>query len=199
MTDRELIEAGKKLAVTMERDQIELGRLALEYAPIGEQSVKVGTYTRIREYADAIGMEEGTLRNCRTVVHAWRDVDHEGFGFSLLKACAAVAHKEDFIAALRDNDPFTKSGRWTAAAALQFAKDNGFWTHSTAARRSADVVLEAIRTSRASIAKLANLDLSYEEATDALMALGELRLEVELLQRNLSGRAAKRDEDLAAA
>lgn len=199
MTDQELIAAGRQAAGTVERAQLELGRLALAYAPIGDPSVKTGTYGRLREYAEAIGVDEGTLRNYRAVAHAWQDYRDAAavYGFTVLKALTPVAHKDRLLAAMSEAEPPTKSGRWTAAAAVEFAREGGYWSHA-AAPGAGPTVLTTLRNVRAALARIAAVELSYDETTDALNVLAELRMELDALRQALTGRAAKRAEDLAA-
>jgi len=185
MTDKELISAGKQAVGVIERAQLRLGMLALQYAPIGEGSVKTGAYERLREYAEAIGVDEGTLRNYRAVAAGWKGIDTEGFGFTVLKATLPVAKKEKLLPLLRDTDPPTKSGRWTVPAAVEFAREQGLWSHAPAPRAS-DSVMAALRSTRASLAKLAELDLSEEETADVLTLIEEVRLELEQLQESIA-------------
>lgn len=132
MTDQELIDKGRECLKIVERSQMRLGELVLEYAPIGEASRKTGAYDRLQEYADKIGADPGTIRNYRAVAHAWKGIDHRGLNFSILKRLQSVGDKEKLIDALDAEKPPTTSGRWTADSAEQFAREHNLWTHSRA-------------------------------------------------------------------
>lgn len=131
MTDQELIEKGLEYARLEERAQMKLGEFALAFAPIGQPGSKTGTYQRLQEYADAIGVDFGSLKNYRATAHAWQAVKIDNFGFTTLKALAPVAKKQELLEAMREAKPDNKSGRWTAEAAVEFAKENGYWSHSS--------------------------------------------------------------------
>jgi hypothetical protein len=185
MTDEELIAAGRERVRVMQHAQLELGQLALQYAPIGDASVKTGAYTRLREYAEAIGMDEGTLRNYRAVAHAWQGEDHEGVGYSTVKALTSVAHKDKVVELLRKTEPPTKSGRWTAPAAVELAKEHGLWSHN-GGYRTTDV-LGVLRRTRGALARVDIDELSDEERQDMLTALQEVTSEVTTLRERLLG------------
>lgn len=188
MTDAELITQGRKYATMIQRSQLELGKLALEYAPIGEPGVKTGTYDRLQEYADAIGVDAGTLRNYRTTAAAWQAQQEKvkGYGFTVLKALTSVARKDDLIEAMAQTEPPTPSKRWTADAAVTFARDEGYWSHS-GAERSIDM-LGALRRTRTTLAKFAEADLTPDEARDMLAVVEEVQREVEGLKAALQTR-----------
>jgi hypothetical protein len=126
--DAELIRKGRRVASHLQHAQLELGRLALEYAPIGDVSIKTGTRARLEEYADAIGVDPETLRTYRAVAHGWKDQEHVGaLRYTTLKALLPVPNKEGLIARLLDTKAPTPSNQWTAAAAVKYARDHGLY------------------------------------------------------------------------
>jgi hypothetical protein len=67
----QLVAAGKK-AVEKESDaKWELGDLALEVAPMGDDAAHNGALETMDEYAEAVGVEFETLRQYRSVAHEW--------------------------------------------------------------------------------------------------------------------------------
>jgi hypothetical protein len=185
MTDEELIAAGRKHAAVIQRAQLELGRLALQYAPIGDASVKTGAYTRLREYADAIGVDEGTLRNYRAVAHAWQEIPAPCVGFTTMKALTSVAHKDRLVELLEKTPPPTKSGRWTVPAAVELAKDAGLWSHDGASR-TADVVA-FLRRTRGTLARVDVAELGEQERQDLVAVVNEVSSELLTLRERLLG------------
>lgn len=186
MTDEQLIAEGRECVAKIQHQQLRLGQLALEYAPIGDPSVKTGQYERLREYAEAIGVDEATLRNYRATAHAWQQVEPGPLTFTAQKALISVAHKGRLVEELAKATPPTKSGRWTAPAAVDFAREHGYWSHSEAPRAAGDLV-RAIRTYRGKIARLGVDELDDEQKDDVLAALRELIVEVQTLQEVLLG------------
>lgn len=66
-----LVRDGKR-AVAQEQDaKWELGDLALEVEPMARSGVRTGSEQRLREYANAIGLELETLLRYRKVASAW--------------------------------------------------------------------------------------------------------------------------------
>lgn len=195
--DAEIIEEGRQLATVNERSAWRLGELALEFAPVGDPARKTGVYARIREFAEAIGAADGTIRNYRQVVASWQGIDVEGFVFGTLDDLVSVTDKAGLIAALRDTEPPTKSGRWTGPAAVEFAKENGFWSHAAGAQ--ARDVMSVLERTRRNLTRLTDVDLTYDDATAALALLTEVRFQIEALQRVLSGKTAKREAELSGA
>jgi hypothetical protein len=178
-TDEQLIAAGRKLLVKLEIAQLELGRLALEFAPIGEPGIKTGAYDRVRRYAEEIGLDEVNVRNYRTVAHGWQGIDTEGFGFSLLKGCMSIGDKDGFLEALRENTPApTRSGRWTVAAAIQFARDNGFWSHLTSRRDAVQGLIASVKRACKGLSLVAEYELDEPEREALAQALYDLALEL---------------------
>jgi len=185
MTDEELIAEGRKLVGTLERAQLELGRLALQFAPIGEPSVKTGVYDRVDRYAEEVGVDTPSMRNYRTVAHGWQGIDTGGFGFSVLKACLSIGDKEGFLEALREHTPRTRSGRWTVAAAVEFAHANGYWSHRSARRDSIEAMISTVKRTRHTIARLPEYEWSGHQL-DALMSeLTQLALEITTVREHI--------------
>jgi hypothetical protein len=178
MTDEQLIAAGRKLVVKQEKSQLELGRLALAFAPIGDPSVKTGVYDRLELYADEIGMGLATLRQYRATAQAWQNIDVGEHGFTVLKALMAVADKEGLLAALAAEEPPTKSGRWTVEAAVEFAKEHGFWSHEGTGRDEVQTLVASIKRARKGLARVAEFELNDLERAALAQALTELALEL---------------------
>lgn len=191
MTDAELIAAGRKLAVKQDAAQLDLGRLALAFAPMGDAGPKTGIYNRLQLYADEIGMEVGTLRNYRAIAHAWAGVEVGAFGYTVLKACASVGDKAGLLDAIAQATAPTKSGRWTADAAVRFAKDQGFWTHDSAPRDAAETLIRAVERTAGSLSRMADLDLNDSERGQLATALRDLALEVADARERLRNNAPR--------
>ncbi len=188
MTDDELVAEGTKLVQVIERAQMTLGMLALEYAPIGDPSVKTGGYDRLQEYATAIGCDFGTLRNYRAVAAAWKGVDHGEHKFSLLKGLAPVHDKPGLMTALAAAPAPTKSGRWTVVAAQQFAREHGFWTPED----SPPDHVSPLRRLRSWIASVPVAELDDRQRADLLAVVDETRGDLLLLREYLTGQRVKR-------
>lgn len=71
-TKRQVAE-GRRLVEQLQQDKWRLGDLALEVAPMGDGHARNGASDVLDDYADAIGLEAGTLRQYRTVANAWPD------------------------------------------------------------------------------------------------------------------------------
>lgn len=189
-TDAELIEEGRKHVSVIQHAQLELGKLALEFAPIGEASVKTGKYERLHEYADAIGIDFGSLRNYRACASAWLEHDHEGITYTALKALAPVVRKKELVALMRATDPPTKSGRWTAPAAVDLARANGLYSDEEPEPGDSDV-LSFVRRTMGGLARLSNAidvdTLEANERRELAGALTELTSEISTLRERLTG------------
>lgn len=134
-TEREiaLVLAGREIVKRQEVDALRLGRLTLEYAPVGPNFQRTGAYARVREYAESIGADWRYLRNLRNIAWAWSETDvQEGeVPFVLLRALAPVTNKHVALEWLRyrrlDESPPT------AMEAVQHARLCG-WMPSSAGR-----------------------------------------------------------------
>lgn len=128
--EQELIEAGREIARRLNRDQLALGRLCLEYAPMTEQWVKTGAVERVAAYAAAIDYSVRSLLKFRSVAHSWRDTNvqpHE-FPFNMLKRLAPAEDKEPVLEWLRDWRAYHGSPP-TVDHALEHARSMG-WLRS---------------------------------------------------------------------
>lgn len=121
--EKELIEEGKALSKLASRSQFRLGKLALEFAPMGERGVPSGAMRRVDLYSESIGVESNTVRTYRNVAHAWSvtDVRDDEFQFAVLKALVRVGDKEKALALLREQAPEGDTTRWKADKALELA------------------------------------------------------------------------------
>lgn len=197
MTDAELIAAGRKLVERRERTQWELGRLALAFAPILPIGGKAGVMDRIRAYAEEIGLTPVTLDQYRKTYAAWQDCDTRGVGYTVLHHCLGVVGKADFLDALAVTDPETKSGRWTATAALAFAHENGYLSHAGRADRDRVAgTLRGVERTRVSLAHIVDVDMTDRERGELADALRDLALEIATVRERLKAGAvgSRRDQ-----
>jgi hypothetical protein len=120
--EEELVDQGKQLVKRMSRSQLRLGKLALEYAPMGEVGSPSGAQARVKLYAERIEMDRGTLSQYRGVANAWRttDVGDDEFSFQVLVALRRVGDKEGLLKRLREEKINTTK------KAVDFAIKNGF-------------------------------------------------------------------------
>lgn len=127
-SDEQIVEDGRECIKQRDRLQLRLGRLALEFAPMGAQGFRSGSYRRIDMYADRVGADAGTLRNYRNVAAAWQvvEIGESEFSWAILKALAPVGDKEQMVAILRsEKRPDAPDKPWTAEAALDVARERG--------------------------------------------------------------------------
>lgn len=133
--DEELIEQGRELVQRMDSAQLRVGKLALEFAPMGERGYRSGAGERAAIYADRVGLLASTLKVYRATAHAWSvtDVGDDEFSFSVLQTLAAVGRKEELLAKLRETDPPEGKKRWGATDALAYAQQEGFIASTSSA------------------------------------------------------------------
>lgn len=123
--DTELIEEGRVLAKRLGRTQLKLGRLALEFAPMGEVGKTTGAFDRLEEYADEIGVPAGTLRTYRQVAAVWGAQVKDGeFPFNMLYRLMPCVEKEAVLVRLRRE---AEAGHpLTVDAAVRWAEQEGW-------------------------------------------------------------------------
>lgn len=172
MNDAQLIAEGRKYARTISRAQIKLGRLALQFAPIGDQAVHTGRYDRVQEYADAIGLPFGTVLGYRAVAHAWEGHRVDDMHWTTLKTLAPVQAKKTMLDLLRKKEPPTKSGRWTADAALALARRHGLWAPQERGN-SDDLVIRRAAALSDDIGRLVDRVGNHELTLDERAALAQ--------------------------
>lgn len=122
LTDKQLIEEGRRAATMHDRAQMKLGQLCLQFAPIGEHGIQTGVKKRVREYAKAIGMEPSTLLVYRSIAASWSKQplpDGVHVPYSVVKMLAPVEDKAEVIERLRK----PPRGGWTYAKASKVAKE----------------------------------------------------------------------------
>lgn len=101
MTDEQLVEVGRKAVRTLQWNQMLLGNLAMEYAPVANHrgGADRGVGDRLKEYADKIGMDWKTLKIYRAVAHAWREHKHaQDRPFTALRVLSAAKDKDEALA-----------------------------------------------------------------------------------------------------
>lgn len=126
--DRRLIEEARELVTGMDSSMLRVGRLALEFAPMGEAGYRSGAGERVGMFSEGVGLETSTIKVYRSVAHAWNvtDVRDDELPFAVLQALVSVGDKEGLLEALRNAQPPDGKPRWTGPAAIRFAHDNGF-------------------------------------------------------------------------
>lgn len=131
--DAELIEEGQKLVQRMDSAQLKVGKLALEFAPMGERGVKTGMGGRADMFAERVGLLPTTLRVYRSVAHGWSvtDVEDNEFSFAVLQTLVTVPDKEGLLKKLRETKPPSGRPRWGAQEALEFAQSQSYLPSST--------------------------------------------------------------------
>lgn len=126
--DVELIEQGRNLVQSIDSAQLRIGRLALEFAPMGERGYRSGAGQRAAMYAESVGLVASTLKVYRHTAHAWgvTDVQDNEFSFALLQALVSVGDKEGLLHALRSTPPPSGKPRWGTQEAVEFAAEHDY-------------------------------------------------------------------------
>lgn len=171
MDDDDLIRLGQIAARQLQGAQLRLGRLALQFAPIGERGHNVGTNERIRLYAEKIGVDERTLRQYRHIAHAWEGFPVEDRSFTLLRVLAPAADKDKALEML-------DSGTWTKGQLIEHARKKGIIGTTRAPQRRDPTASQLLRTA---LGILEGVDVEQGNA-DHIKMLVKLNKQVRALQ-----------------
>lgn len=177
---RKCVEAHHAAERKFSSVQLRLGRLTLEFAPMGDPAQKTGAYERLRVYAKEIGMDEGTLKNYRQTAFAWSGTDlrDDEFGYTLIKGLEPVGEKDKALVLLREEKP---EGGWTIESAREQVIAQGLMRKPKA--RGPMAASKRLVRVRDHLASLSADDLKRSDDKVNIQTLREITKEIRRLQR----------------